>query len=40
MDLATYRRLRARAARLSRRAADADDLLQDALLAARRCALA
>jgi RNA polymerase sigma-70 factor (ECF subfamily) len=34
MDLATYRRLRARAARLSRRAADADDLLQDALLAA------
>ena len=34
MDLATYRRLRARARRLSRRAADADDLLQDALLAA------
>lgn len=34
MDLATYRRLRARAARLSRRAADVDDLLQDALLAA------
>jgi hypothetical protein len=33
MDLATYRRLRARARRLSRRAADADDLLQDALLA-------
>ncbi len=34
MDLATYRRLRARARRLSRRPADADDLLQDALLAA------
>lgn len=33
MDLATYRRLRARARRLSRHAADADDLLQDALLA-------
>lgn len=34
MDLATYRRLRARARRLSKRPADADDLLQDALLAA------
>ena len=34
MDLATYRRLRARARQLSRRAADAEDLLQDALLAA------
>lgn len=34
VDLATYRRLRARARRLSRRPADADDLLQDALLAA------
>lgn len=34
MDLATYRRLHARARRLTRRAADADDLLQDALLAA------
>lgn len=33
MDLATYRSLLARARRLSRRAADADDLLQDALLA-------
>ena len=34
MDLATYRQLRARARRLSRRPDDADDLLQDALLAA------
>lgn len=34
MDLATYRRLRARARRLSRRPEDADDLVQDALLAA------
>ena len=34
MDLATYRHLPARARRLSRRAADADDLVQDALLAA------
>lgn len=34
MDLATYRRLRARARRLSKHADDADDLLQDALLAA------
>ncbi len=34
MDLDAYRRLRARARRLSRRSADADDLLQDALLAA------
>jgi RNA polymerase sigma-70 factor (ECF subfamily) len=33
MDLPTYRRLRARANRLSRRRADAEDLLQDALLA-------
>jgi RNA polymerase sigma-70 factor (ECF subfamily) len=34
MDLATYHRLRARARRLSRRPADADDLLQDVLLVA------
>jgi DNA-directed RNA polymerase specialized sigma24 family protein len=34
MDLATYRRLRARARRLSRRPEDADDLVQDSLLAA------
>ncbi len=33
MDLATYRQLRVRARRLSRRPEDADDLLQDALLA-------
>lgn len=34
MDLATYRKLRARARRLSRRPEDADDLVQDSLLAA------
>jgi DNA-directed RNA polymerase specialized sigma24 family protein len=34
MDLATYRELRDLAQRLSRRAADADDLVQDTLLAA------
>ena len=34
MDLASYRKLRARARRLSRRPEDADDLVQDALLAA------
>ncbi len=34
MDLATYRELRARARRLSRRADEADDLVQDTLLAA------
>lgn len=34
MDLAAYRQLRARARRLSRRPEDADDLVQDSLLAA------
>lgn len=34
MDLASYRKLRARARRLSRRPEDADDLVQDVLLAA------
>jgi DNA-directed RNA polymerase specialized sigma24 family protein len=34
MDLSSYRRLRARARRLSRRPEDADDLVQDTLLAA------
>jgi DNA-directed RNA polymerase specialized sigma24 family protein len=34
MDLAGYRQLRARARRLSRRPEDADDLVQDSLLAA------
>lgn len=34
MDLATYRHLMARARRLSRRSADAEDLVQDTLLAA------
>ncbi|WP_146910446.1 RNA polymerase sigma factor [Arenimonas daejeonensis] len=34
MDLASYRKLRARARRLSRRPEDADDLVQDTLLAA------
>jgi DNA-directed RNA polymerase specialized sigma24 family protein len=34
MDLATYRELRIRARRLSRRAADVEDLVQDTLLAA------
>jgi DNA-directed RNA polymerase specialized sigma24 family protein len=34
MDLATYRELHAQARRLTRRAIEADDLVQDVLLAA------